>query len=83
MKNSMARSRPSGRGRNETTRYSVCRPCCVQYSIFSALAFNAPVGRLAIIARIGSAAAGSTRAGGSSLPAGASSSTEPRMVLGR
>ena len=62
MKNSIARStvpEPSaaGTGRKDTTRYSVWWPSCVQYSILSATADSAPLGRLSITVRIGSTVA--------------------------
>jgi hypothetical protein len=45
MKNSIARSRPSGRGRNDTSRYRLLAPFVdVQYTTFSATAGSPPMG---------------------------------------
>ncbi|MNU00490.1 hypothetical protein D3C72_2436270 [compost metagenome] len=64
--------------------YSVLWPSCVQYSILSATAERAPLGRLSITVRIGSTGAGAGAAEAlASVAALPVSSTEPRMLLGR
>ena len=85
MKNSIARSimpcpSDAGTGKNDTIRYSVLRPSCVQYSIFSATADNAPRGRLSITVRIGSGSDASDA--GCAVAGSPASSTEPRIALG-
>ncbi|MCY1367538.1 hypothetical protein D9M69_544800 [compost metagenome] len=64
--------------------YRVLWPSCVQYSILSATADSAPLGRLSITVRIGSTGAGADAATAlASVAALPVSSTEPRMLLGR
>ena len=87
MKNSMARSTvgpPSeaATGKKDTTRYTCLRPSCVQYSIFSATADKAPLGRLSMTLRIGSMLA-SVAAALITLAGAPVSSTEPKIGLGR
>ena len=63
--------------------YSVLWPSWVQYSILSATADSAPLGRLSITVRIGSTGVATTGAGSSFFSGVPVSSTEPRMLLGR